>query len=167
MLASALEIEATSQETRFHADLEPESKHVDFLELLGIDLSITNVELLDDAQLHLRHGTCYGLVGRNGVGKSTLQRAIAERRLVGFPRCMSVRFVQQDAVGDDRTALQTLLDTDQVGLQYGTVMWGGIGGGVAAREHRGSGYPAMGDKGMRLRCSLLCAFPPDPRVLEA
>lgn len=114
MLASALDIEATSQQTRFHADLEPDSKHV---ELLGIDLSISDVELLSDAQLHLRHGTCYGLVGRNGVGKSTLLRAIAERRLVGFPRCMSVRFVQQDAVGDDRTALQTLLDTDQVGLQ--------------------------------------------------
>ena len=64
--------------------------------------------------LYRRQGVRYGLVGRNGSGKSTLLRAIAGGRVVGFPRGISVGYVHQEAVGDERSSLQTLLDTDQV-----------------------------------------------------
>lgn len=73
------------------------------------------VELLSDAHLQLRRGVRYGLCGRNGVGKSSLLRVIAEGRLVGFPYdVISVHYVQQEADGDERTVLQTLLDADKV-----------------------------------------------------
>ncbi|ORX94607.1 hypothetical protein K493DRAFT_261272 [Basidiobolus meristosporus CBS 931.73] len=41
--------------------------------------------LLNNTRLKLRRGQRYGLCGPNGVGKSTLMRAIAEGKLNGFP----------------------------------------------------------------------------------
>jgi elongation factor 3 len=41
--------------------------------------------LLSHANLRLLKGHRYGLCGRNGVGKSTLMRSIAEQKLEGFP----------------------------------------------------------------------------------
>ena len=54
----------------------------------NMDIQIANVqlyggrqELLSDATLKLVFGTKYGLVGRNGTGKSTLLHAISERTI--------------------------------------------------------------------------------------
>ncbi|KAI3646104.1 hypothetical protein MP228_009032 [Amoeboaphelidium protococcarum] len=41
--------------------------------------------LLNSTKLHLKRGHRYGLCGANGVGKSTLMRAIANGQLDGFP----------------------------------------------------------------------------------
>jgi len=41
--------------------------------------------LLNTAGLHLKKGKRYGLVGRNGCGKSTLMKAISNGQLQGFP----------------------------------------------------------------------------------
>ncbi|KAF9109302.1 translational elongation factor EF-1 alpha, partial [Mortierella sp. 14UC] len=41
--------------------------------------------LLNKTRLNLRRGQRYSLCGRNGVGKSTLMRAIASGQLEGFP----------------------------------------------------------------------------------
>lgn len=41
--------------------------------------------LLNSTKLHLKRGRRYGLCGPNGVGKSTLMRAIANGQLDGFP----------------------------------------------------------------------------------
>lgn len=51
------------------------------------------------------------MVGRNGVGKSTFLRAVACRH-VEVPSFMHVIHVEQECVGDDRTALQTVLEAD-------------------------------------------------------
>ena len=41
--------------------------------------------LLNNAKLRLKRGRRYGLCGRNGCGKSTLMRAIANGQVEGFP----------------------------------------------------------------------------------
>lgn len=41
--------------------------------------------LLNNARMHLKRGKRYGLCGPNGVGKSTLMRAIANGQVEGFP----------------------------------------------------------------------------------
>lgn len=38
----------------------------------------------------------YGLIGRNGTGKSTLLRALASRRVSAFPDQLAVHYVSQD-----------------------------------------------------------------------
>ena len=52
------------------------------------------------ASLTLAYGRRYGLIGRNGVGKSTLLRHIAMRD-VPIPPHITILFVEQEIVGDD------------------------------------------------------------------
>jgi len=68
--------------------------------------------LLRGTSLQLTRGRRYGLAGRNGTGKSTLLRAIARYELPGFPKNLKVLLVEQEAAGDERPALQTLIDGD-------------------------------------------------------
>lgn len=63
----------------------------------------------------LGHLTVFaGLVGRNGVGKTTLLRAIAAGE-IELPEYLNIVHVEQEITGDDRSALQTVLDADKVG----------------------------------------------------
>uniref|UniRef100_A0A7S0ZYN3 ABC transporter domain-containing protein n=1 Tax=Noctiluca scintillans TaxID=2966 RepID=A0A7S0ZYN3_NOCSC len=70
------------------------------------------VPLLRSTNLQLTRGRRYGLVGRNGAGKSSLLRAISSYSLDRFPKNLKVLHVEQEAAGDDRTPLQTLMDGD-------------------------------------------------------
>ena len=53
-------------------------------------------DLIQDANLTLVPGHRYGLIGRNGKGKSTLLRALASRRVPGLGEGLSVYYVTQD-----------------------------------------------------------------------
>ena len=52
--------------------------------------------LLEDASLTLVRGRRYGLIGRNGKGKSTLLRALAARRVGEVPVNVTVHYVSQE-----------------------------------------------------------------------
>ncbi|KAL2853374.1 P-loop containing nucleoside triphosphate hydrolase protein [Aspergillus pseudoustus] len=52
-------------------------------------------ELISDAHLRLKAGTHYGLVGRNGTGKSTLLRAMADKLVPGIPHLTRIAILQQ------------------------------------------------------------------------
>eukprot|EP00441_Pelagodinium_beii_P031378 CAMPEP_0197635314 /NCGR_PEP_ID=MMETSP1338-20131121/11163_1 /TAXON_ID=43686 ORGANISM="Pelagodinium beii, Strain RCC1491" /NCGR_SAMPLE_ID=MMETSP1338 /ASSEMBLY_ACC=CAM_ASM_000754 /LENGTH=596 /DNA_ID=CAMNT_0043207335 /DNA_START=6 /DNA_END=1793 /DNA_ORIENTATION=+ len=70
-------------------------------------------ELLYNATLKLAHGQKYGLIGRNGVGKSTLLRAMAERDgRVPIPKHILIMHVEQEIKGDDTTVLDSVLKAD-------------------------------------------------------
>ncbi|KDN43911.1 P-loop containing nucleoside triphosphate hydrolase protein [Tilletiaria anomala UBC 951] len=94
--APGLTIHATSQETRFYLDaIETASGEID---LKNVTISIGEggqKDLLVDAHLRLKGGTHYGLVGRNGVGKSTLLRAMADRIIPGLPTNYKILLVSQ------------------------------------------------------------------------
>ncbi|KAK6853364.1 hypothetical protein PG995_010176 [Apiospora arundinis] len=64
-------------------------------------------EILSNAKLRLKAGQRYALLGRNGTGKSTLLKAIAEKLIPGIPEETRVAILQQTEVGDTNTA-QTL-----------------------------------------------------------
>uniref|UniRef100_A0A7S4S1P8 ABC transporter domain-containing protein n=1 Tax=Alexandrium monilatum TaxID=311494 RepID=A0A7S4S1P8_9DINO len=68
-------------------------------------------DLLHDVTCTFTQGRRYGLVGRNGVGKSTLLDAVARRELPGVPAC-SIFYVRQEVEGDGRTSLQWVLEAD-------------------------------------------------------
>ncbi|KAK0641028.1 P-loop containing nucleoside triphosphate hydrolase protein [Cercophora newfieldiana] len=75
------------------------------------DVSISGIRILADTTLTLSYGHRYGLVGNNGVGKSTLLRALSRRELP-IPTHISILHVEQELTGDDTSAIQAVLDAD-------------------------------------------------------
>lgn len=67
--------------------------------------------LLQGAELALAAGRRYGLVGRNGLGKTTLLKMLAGRSL-RVPPHISILHVEQEVAGDHTTALQSVLESD-------------------------------------------------------
>lgn len=68
-------------------------------------------DLLTDAACTLVGGRRYGLIGKNGVGKSTFLDAIARREIPGVP-AVSIFYVRQEVTGDTRTALEWVMEAD-------------------------------------------------------
>mmetsp|Transcript_21759 Transcript_21759/g.3601 ORF Transcript_21759/g.3601 Transcript_21759/m.3601 type:complete len:93 (+) Transcript_21759:443-721(+) len=50
--------------------------------------------LLDGAQLKLAYGRRYGLVGRNGIGKTSLLSALAAGEIEKVPNYISILYVE-------------------------------------------------------------------------
>lgn len=59
-------------------------------------MAYEGTQLLDRTTLRLLHGHRYGLIGRNGVGKSTLMRRLSTGTLPGFPPHLRVAQVRQE-----------------------------------------------------------------------
>lgn len=81
------------------------------IHLPNIDVSFGSNRILSNAELTLAHGRRYGLIGRNGVGKSTLLRHMAMRDLP-IPTNVSILYVEQEVAGDDTPALDAVLKAD-------------------------------------------------------
>lgn len=69
--------------------------------------------MLQNADIMLAFGRRYGLVGRNGLGKTTLLRMISNRQL-HISTHISVLHVEQEVVGDDTPAIESVLECDFV-----------------------------------------------------
>uniref|UniRef100_A0A0W0FG45 ABC transporter domain-containing protein n=1 Tax=Moniliophthora roreri TaxID=221103 RepID=A0A0W0FG45_MONRR len=81
------------------------------IHLPSIDVNFGSNRILSGASLTLAYGRRYGLIGRNGVGKSTLLRHIAMRE-VPIPPHITILFVEQEVVGDDTIAIDSVLKAD-------------------------------------------------------
>ncbi|XP_019723436.1 ATP-binding cassette sub-family F member 3 isoform X2 [Hippocampus comes] len=77
----------------------------------NFDVSFGERCLLQGAELALAAGRRYGLVGRNGLGKTTLLKMLAGRSL-RVPPHISILHVEQEVAGDHTTALQSVLESD-------------------------------------------------------
>ena len=65
------------------------------IKLEGVDVTIGGLRILTDTNLTLAYGRRYGLVGQNGIGKSTLLRALSRRELA-IPTHISILHVEQE-----------------------------------------------------------------------
>lgn len=79
----------------------------------NIDLAYGSKVLLKNANLVMACGRRYGFVGRNGMGKTTLLRAISRRELY-IPPHITVLHVEQEVIGDDTLAVDSVLEADTV-----------------------------------------------------
>ncbi|XP_056139288.1 ATP-binding cassette sub-family F member 3 [Lampris incognitus] len=77
----------------------------------NFDVSFGERSLLQGAELSLASGRRYGLIGRNGLGKTTLLKMLASRSL-RVPAHISILHVEQEVAGDDTRALQSVLESD-------------------------------------------------------
>ncbi|KAJ3205563.1 ATP-binding cassette sub- F member 3, partial [Dinochytrium kinnereticum] len=75
--------------------VESRSKDVKFE---NFDIAFSGKPIVKNADLHMTYGRRYGLVGKNGIGKSTLLRAIASGKL--------------QIEGDDTPAITSVLQAD-------------------------------------------------------
>jgi ATP-binding cassette subfamily F protein 3 len=86
------------------------------MQILVKDLSIAvaNRELLSRTTLHLVEARHYVMVGRNGTGKSTLLKAVADGLVPGIPwstRILLLGQTREDDLGDDMSALSLESET--------------------------------------------------------
>ncbi|OMJ07281.1 ABC transporter F family member 3 [Smittium culicis] len=93
-------IVAFSQSSRFH--LETLETHLNEIDLKDVNLIVNDRPLLVDAHLQLKEGVHYGLIGKNGTGKSRL------------PENIRIQYVEQiEVLDDEKTVIQTVIDTDE------------------------------------------------------
>ncbi|KAB1201147.1 ABC transporter F family member 3 [Morella rubra] len=78
----------------------------------NFDISVGGRDLIVEGSITLSFGRHYGLVGRNGTGKTTFLRYMAMHAIDGIPDNCQILHVEQEVVGDDTTALQCILNTD-------------------------------------------------------
>ncbi|XWW95443.1 hypothetical protein V2A60_003402 [Cordyceps javanica] len=111
---SVATILCTSKQTRFHIDRANYRE----LDIDGVNITIVGgsksgtpakgkskarsegLEILSGAKLRLKEGHRYALVGRNGTGKSTLLKAIAEKLIPGIPEDSRIAILQQTKLND-------------------------------------------------------------------
>lgn len=85
------------------------------IHMRNVSLSLDNgTSLLDGGELKLAHMRRYGLVGKNGVGKTTLLKAIAAFEIEGMPRHHRILHVRQEirAAGGDISVIQAVMEAD-------------------------------------------------------
>ncbi|TGZ79051.1 P-loop containing nucleoside triphosphate hydrolase protein [Ascodesmis nigricans] len=103
---STVPIIATSRQTRFH----PTSSTSLDLDLHDVTLTLGSTELLTSATLKLSPGVKYVLVGRNGTGKSTILKALAEKLIPGIPGGMRIRLLGQQMEAVDAREGETVFE---------------------------------------------------------
>jgi ATP-binding cassette subfamily F protein 2 len=69
--------------------------------------------LLDETEVILNHGNRYGLIGRNGCGKSTLMKALGARA-IPIPRGIDIFFLSEEVEpSDTMTAIEAVMSVDE------------------------------------------------------
>lgn len=78
----------------------------------NFSVSARGKELLKNTSVKISHGKRYGLVGPNGMGKSTLLKLLAWRK-IPVPKNIDVLLVEQEVIGDDKTALAAVVSANE------------------------------------------------------
>lgn len=83
------------------------------IRLDNFTINVAGKELVSEATVTLAFGRRYGLVGRNGTGKTTFLKHMAMHAIDGIPKQTQILHVEQEVVGDDTSVLQCVLSADQ------------------------------------------------------
>ncbi|KAI3421651.1 uncharacterized protein J3R85_012005 [Psidium guajava] len=78
----------------------------------NFSVSARGKELLKNTSVKISHGKRYGLIGPNGMGKSTLLKLLAWRK-IPVPKNIDVLLVEQEVTGDNRSALEAVVSANE------------------------------------------------------
>jgi hypothetical protein len=79
------------------------------IKFVGFSLSSHGVPLIADTTLELNFGRRYGLIGRNGSGKSTFLQALGSRELP-IPKHIDIYLLQEEVGASDQTAMEAVIE---------------------------------------------------------
>ncbi|KAJ1606052.1 ABC transporter ATPase [Cryptosporidium canis] len=102
-----------------HHPIDRSRQKLTDIKIPNINIFIAGRALLSDASLSLSLKHKYGLIGRNGVGKSTLLTYIVRREVPGIPPDVSIACVEQELhYQPEETVLDAVLsiDTERISL---------------------------------------------------
>ncbi len=88
---------------------EPRARDI---KINAFSLSLHSSVLVEDTVLELNHGSRYGLLGRNGCGKSTFLKCLAAKE-VPIPDHFDVYLLDHEAPVTDMSALEYVVDSAQ------------------------------------------------------
>lgn len=100
---------ANISNTESQIDEIVEVKNATDVSLENISLSIGKIRILESASLKLAYGRKYGLVGINGVGKSTLLRAMYNRTIDNMPNIEMFYVEQENPASEVETVYETVI----------------------------------------------------------
>ncbi|SCM22058.1 ABC transporter F family member 2, putative [Plasmodium chabaudi chabaudi] len=80
----------------------------------NFNLSIGQRNLLNDTTLKINVMNKYGLIGKNGIGKSTLLARLARHEIENIKEDISIACIEQDLFLEDVTVLECVLMVDKV-----------------------------------------------------
>ena len=73
--------------------------------IANIILAFAGRVLLNKTPFYMERGHCYGLVGQNGVGKTTLLTRIAAGDINNFPKDVSTYYIQHEILAEEGTSV--------------------------------------------------------------
>lgn len=79
------------------------------IKFVNFSLSAYGTNLIQDTTLELNYGRRYGLIGRNGSGKSTFLNMIGHRELA-IPKHIDIYMLREEAEPTERTAMEMVVD---------------------------------------------------------
>ncbi|CAG2204009.1 ABCF3 [Mytilus edulis] len=97
------------KDTKF--DASGQNRSLD-IKIDDFDISFGEKQLIKGASIQLLSGRRYGFVGRNGLGKTTLLKLLSRGHLK-IPSHISILHVEQEVVGDQTIALDSVLECDE------------------------------------------------------
>lgn len=100
----------TISEITMHHDRD-ESHKVDII-IPSFTISIGGRTLMDESSLKISYARRYVLVGRNGIGKTTLLNAMARKEIDGIPKHLQILHVEQEVAASGTALLDEVLSCD-------------------------------------------------------
>lgn len=104
-----------SQQTKTDAQIALMETAVD-IKVENFDIAAEGRQLFHKATLTIAIGRRYGLVGPNGMGKTTLLKHIAARKLA-IPPNIDILYCEQEIEADKTSAIETVLRSDKVRME--------------------------------------------------
>lgn len=90
----------------------PEIRHPRHIHMHPINVHNGPINLIENATLTLSPENRYGLVGRNGIGKTTFLHFVSNFLIKGIPDDLMIIHVEQEAPISERSVLDSILDVD-------------------------------------------------------